>query len=143
MSKELAHQPGDALISFTVPEIIPHQFSKWGFLLQNKQVAGRLRFYWHIMKKALAASELILSKEMRTPIRIVEVVGIESGMLHFKSCISMRDFFYFCRISASLLHKNCRFVNDVNVLTTILTTIQRKTSIFSMTSRFVSIVECA
>ena len=31
------------------------------------------------------------------------------------------------------------FVNDVNVLTTI----QRKTSIFSMTSRFVSIVECA
>jgi hypothetical protein len=50
---------------------------------------------------------------------------------------------FYTPISASLLRENCRFVNDVNVLTTILTTIQRKTSIFSMTSRFVSIVECA
>ena len=67
----------------------------------------------------------------------------ESGMLHHKSCISMQDFLFYTPVSASLLRENCRFVNDVNVLTTILTTIQRKTSIFSMTSRFVSIVECA
>ena len=65
----------------------------------------------------------------------------ESGMLHHKSCISMQDFLFYTPVSAGLLRENCRFVNDVNVLTTILTTIQRKTSIFSMTSRFVSIVE--
>lgn len=82
-------------------------------------------------------------KQLQRFIRLTELLPELLEMLHHKSCISMQDFLFYTPVSASPPRENCRFVNDVNVLTTILTTIQRKTSIFSMTSRFVSIVECA
>ena len=83
-------------------------------------------------------SSAIPLKTPSRPVRIVEVTGSNPVCSTPNPAFRCR-IFCLIPVSARLLCENCRFVNDVNVLTTI----QRKTSIFSMTSRFVSIVECA
>ena len=69
----------------------------------------------------------------------IDAFKVNGSMLHHNSCISMQEFFVYTPASANFPYENRRCVNDVNGLNIIWPQF-KKTSIFSMTSRLVSIM---